>query len=547
MVASILLSLGLQQTPSASGLELLRHFAGQEVSKDKEGARDLAAYIKKSFNGHYSYLGFRDPGSPIYVLKSPIGFDVFQVNPTIFYNGRADAAFATFDELGKPKNAMAFSAGPGMSVRTRLLPTPGISDPLVEVTVGGSGGGSEQLVYGFDNGRPVLVRMDDHPSAWYSRSRSRGGIRLGEEEEPAWEKRVSYKSGLWIGPEPPAYSKSQLLAALRGENMVQKLGTLVWLDGIHRQPNEKIEQVAQESVSMVARYWALVRDREVISAALEQRRSKLPWVSEAAHLFASLSPHIADPAPYKRERRLTDKLRIEDLVVGRGTEFSDASPLSSNDRGVFEYVGKLPDGTVFDTNEGRFQCAEIGLDPECALCCEGLRQGLIGMRPGGERRIIVPASMAFGSVGAGKVPPNSDVEYRVRLLHNASLAPRSGHDTRIGTGQVAADGMMAEFQRKAWYLSGRNAELTMKNPSSVILESSALPNDFASTIVGMRQGGVRRALINGFTLLKDHDFGCTDLIVQIQLDKLSGTGLLVGSAGHPHTGPRRRPETGFHA
>ncbi|MFI5385793.1 MAG: FKBP-type peptidyl-prolyl cis-trans isomerase, partial [Fimbriimonadales bacterium] len=408
----------------------------------------------------------------------------------------------------------------GMFVRTKFLQASGISDPLVEATVGGSGGGTQRLVYGFDSGRPVLVRID--PPTWYGQSHYAGGLSWGDEPEPAWERRVSYKSGVSIGPEPPAYSKSQCLAALRGENTVRKLGALVWLDGIHSQPDEKVEEVAKEPVPLVAPYWALVRDPDVVSAIRQQRASKIPWVSEAANLFASLHPRIENPASKKRERKLTDKLGIKDIVVGKGTEFSNASPLTPGGLGVFEYVGKLPDGTVFDANEGRFHCAQINLSSEGAMCPEGLRQGLIGMRPGGVRRIVVPASMAFGSVGAGKVPPNSDVVYRVRLLHNASRAPRSGHDIRIGTGQVAAGGMTAAFHWKAWYLNGQSAELKMENPSSVNLISPSYPDNFPGVIVGMRRGGVRRALISGFTLLKDSDFGCTDLIVEIRLDWLSG-------------------------
>src|SRR5579862_1315124 len=118
MVASILLPLVLLQAPSTAGLDLLRHFAGQEVSKDKEGYKDILAYVAKSFNRRSQFWGFQNLGSPIYVLKSPLGFNVFQISESIYYNGGACGAFGSFNELGKPVNAIAFGAGPGMFVQT---------------------------------------------------------------------------------------------------------------------------------------------------------------------------------------------------------------------------------------------------------------------------------------------------------------------------------------------------------------------------------------------------------------------------------------------
>ena len=43
--------------------------------------------------------------------------------------------------------------------------------------------------------------------------------------------------------------------------------------------------------------------------------------------------------------------------------------------------------------------------------------GVAGMTAGGERRITIPAHMAYGSKGAGKdIPPNSILQFDVKLL-----------------------------------------------------------------------------------------------------------------------------------
>ena len=46
----------------------------------------------------------------------------------------------------------------------------------------------------------------------------------------------------------------------------------------------------------------------------------------------------------------------------------------------------------------------------------GLNEGVVGMRVGGKRRLIVPAKLAHGSRGTKLIPPNSELTYDVELL-----------------------------------------------------------------------------------------------------------------------------------
>ncbi len=48
---------------------------------------------------------------------------------------------------------------------------------------------------------------------------------------------------------------------------------------------------------------------------------------------------------------------------------------------------------------------------------DGLRKGIVGMRAGGRRELIIPPNLAFGSDGAPpKIAPNATVVYVVDLL-----------------------------------------------------------------------------------------------------------------------------------
>jgi FKBP-type peptidyl-prolyl cis-trans isomerase len=47
---------------------------------------------------------------------------------------------------------------------------------------------------------------------------------------------------------------------------------------------------------------------------------------------------------------------------------------------------------------------------------EGLNQGVVGMRVGGKRRIIVPARLGHGSRGTKLIPPNAELTFDVDLV-----------------------------------------------------------------------------------------------------------------------------------
>jgi peptidylprolyl isomerase len=87
---------------------------------------------------------------------------------------------------------------------------------------------------------------------------------------------------------------------------------------------------------------------------------------------------------------------------------------------VVHFTGALLDGTVFESTRDIGQ--PIVFVPGRTALINGLEQGVIGMRTGGTRRLIIPPELAFGSEGrrnqAGEVvvPPNSPVVYDVVVL-----------------------------------------------------------------------------------------------------------------------------------
>jgi FKBP-type peptidyl-prolyl cis-trans isomerase len=78
------------------------------------------------------------------------------------------------------------------------------------------------------------------------------------------------------------------------------------------------------------------------------------------------------------------------------------------------YIGTLLDGTKFassrDSNQPlMFVVGQRGI-------VKGMSQGVLGMRVGETRRIVVPPSLAYGERTSDKIPPNSTLTYEVELL-----------------------------------------------------------------------------------------------------------------------------------
>lgn len=89
-------------------------------------------------------------------------------------------------------------------------------------------------------------------------------------------------------------------------------------------------------------------------------------------------------------------LEITDLEVGTGPE---AAP---GKRVAVHYVGvAYSSGEEFDSSYGRGEPLTFGLGARQVIT--GWDQGLVGMRVGGRRRLVIPAHLAYGDRGAGGV------------------------------------------------------------------------------------------------------------------------------------------------
>lgn len=103
-------------------------------------------------------------------------------------------------------------------------------------------------------------------------------------------------------------------------------------------------------------------------------------------------------------------LQVTDEVVGTGATAVAGQSVTVN------YVGSLTNGTVFDASANH-GTAGFTFNLGAGQVIKGWDQGIVGMKVGGKRKLVIPASLAYGNQAVGNViPANSTLVFEVELL-----------------------------------------------------------------------------------------------------------------------------------
>ena len=99
-----------------------------------------------------------------------------------------------------------------------------------------------------------------------------------------------------------------------------------------------------------------------------------------------------------------------DLVVGTGALATPGSTVT------VAYTGWLHDSSRPDAKGTQFDSqTSFSFPLGAGQVIRGWDQGVAGMRVGGQRRLVIPPDLAYGSAGRGTIPPNATLVFDITL------------------------------------------------------------------------------------------------------------------------------------
>ena len=103
-----------------------------------------------------------------------------------------------------------------------------------------------------------------------------------------------------------------------------------------------------------------------------------------------------------------DGLSTQVLATGSG------AVAKAGDKVAVLYTGTLADGTVFDSTAGRGDPFVFRLGAGQVI--KGWDEGVLGMREGEKRKLVLPPDLAYGEGGSGPIPPNATLTFVIDLV-----------------------------------------------------------------------------------------------------------------------------------
>jgi FKBP-type peptidyl-prolyl cis-trans isomerase FkpA len=106
--------------------------------------------------------------------------------------------------------------------------------------------------------------------------------------------------------------------------------------------------------------------------------------------------------------RTPSGLYIRDIVEGKGATIATGQTVA------MRYVGSFANGEVFDSNPAPKPVFSFQLGAGRVI--QGWDEGLVGMKVGGKRQLVIPSTLAYGPNDYGPIPGGSVLVFTVEAV-----------------------------------------------------------------------------------------------------------------------------------
>lgn len=102
------------------------------------------------------------------------------------------------------------------------------------------------------------------------------------------------------------------------------------------------------------------------------------------------------------------RMVIDDVKIGTG------EAVKEGDTVAVHYVGTLQNGQEFDNSRKRGEPFEFEVGG--GMVIKGWEEGLLGMKTGGQRVLVIPPELAYGDQGIGPIPGGATLVFAIELM-----------------------------------------------------------------------------------------------------------------------------------
>lgn len=158
---------------------------------------------------------------------------------------------------------------------------------------------------------------------------------------------------------------------------------------------------------MVLALWFIQQETtsDPLSALETEEQTAAVYIADDDNRRAAVADAVVDASDSSGD---LERLIIDDVTAGEG------ALVQLGDTVTVHYIGTLQNGQQFDNSYLKGAPFTFTLGEGRVI--EGWDEGVLGMKVGGQRILVIPPELAYGKAGAGPIPPNATLVFAIELL-----------------------------------------------------------------------------------------------------------------------------------